>query len=128
MEVQTHASPAAGLACLQWSMSKKQQERKAARRELEQARKVTAGKLIRLLLKSVGFAIAVSLLVVFVNAVGIPGFDKAWMQMVLVVIAYLVAYPYLMREFRPRKVRAPAGRDSPERQDAKDDQGTRGAE
>lgn len=93
-------------------MSKKQKERKAERREREAARALTGGKLLRLLLKSVAFAVAVSLLVLGVNLIGIPGFDRPWVQMILVLGAYLVAYPYLMREFRPpRPRRGSAGRD-----------------
>lgn len=93
-------------------MSKKQKERKTERRQREAARTLTGGKLLRLLLKSVAFAVAVSLLVLVVNIIGIPGFDRPWVQMILVLAAYLVAYPYLMREFRsPRSRRGPAGQD-----------------
>lgn len=89
-------------------MSKKQKAAKARRKRAQEARTVTGGKLLRLLLKSIAFAVALSLLVLAVNLIGIPGFDRPWVQMILVLGAYLVAYPYLMREFRPR--REPTGK------------------
>jgi len=56
-------------------MSKASKKAKAERKAMTNARKITPQKLFRLVLKSLGFAI----------------------------IVYIIAYPFLMSEFRPRK-------------------------
>lgn len=88
-------------------MSKKSQQRKAEARAREQARRFTPGKIVRLLLKSLAFALTVGLLVTLLTALGLPGIDRLWVQMLLVLGLYLAAYPFLMSEFRPRR---PKGR------------------
>ncbi len=90
-------------------MSKSNKQRKAEQRAQQQARKVTVGKMLRLLLKSVAFAILVSLLVIVLTILGMPGLDNVWIQMALVFGAYLLAYPILMSEFRVKRSRG--GRD-----------------
>lgn len=88
---------------LQCGMSKKNQQRKAVRRSVEEARRITFGKMARLLLKSVAFAIVLTVLVMVLKAVGVTWVDNFWIQMGLVLGTYLLVYPVLMSEFRPRR-------------------------
>lgn len=89
-------------------MSKKKQRRKAERRSVEEARKVTVGKMVRLLVKSLVFAILLTAVVMVLTMLGVPGLGNFWVQMLLVFGAYLLVYPILMSEFRPRKKRRSA--------------------
>lgn len=84
-------------------MSKKNQQRKAERRSLEEARRITVGKMVRLLLKSLGFAILLTVLVMILQALHVPAVRNFWVQMGMVFAAYLLVYPVLMSEFRPSK-------------------------
>jgi len=86
-------------------MSKKNQRRKADRRSVEEARKITVGKMVRLLLKSLVFAILLTAVVMILTMLGVPGLGQFWVQMLLVFGAYLLVYPILMSEFRPSKKR-----------------------
>jgi hypothetical protein len=86
-------------------MSKKNQRRKAERRSVEEARKITVGKMVRLLLKSLVFAILLTAIVMILTMLGVPGLGQFWVQMLLVFGAYLLVYPILMSEFRPSKKR-----------------------
>jgi purine-cytosine permease-like protein len=86
-------------------MSKKNQRRKVERRTLEEARRITVGKIVRLLLKSFGFAILLTLVVMVLQALHVPAIRNFWVQMGMVFVAYLIVYPVLMSEFRPRRKR-----------------------
>jgi Ca2+/Na+ antiporter len=84
-------------------MSKRKKEHKQGQIALADARKITPGKMLRLLLKSLLFSLLVVLLMVGLNFVGIPAFQNFWIQLLVMVVVYAVAYPYLMREFRPQR-------------------------
>jgi Ca2+/Na+ antiporter len=81
-------------------MSKRKKEQKLEKAALEDARKLTLGKMLRLLLKSLLFSLLVVLLMTGLAFVGIPAFQNFWIQIAVMVVVYVVAYPYLMREFR----------------------------
>lgn len=82
-------------------MSKRTQQRKLERAALEQARRITVGKMVRLLLKSLLFAMLVASLMVALSLLGIPWLTSTWVQLAVMILVYLLAYPYLIREFRP---------------------------
>jgi uncharacterized membrane protein YdfJ with MMPL/SSD domain len=84
-------------------MSKRKKEQKLERATLEEARKITPGKMIRLLLKSLLFSLLVVVVMIGLNFIGIPAFQNFWIQLGVMVVVYALAYPYLLREFRPRK-------------------------
>ncbi len=84
-------------------MSKKARERKAQQRAVAEARRITPGKLFRLFLKSLVFALVVGFVITLATAYGIPGFDSFWVQIAVMIAIYLVAYPFLMSEFRPKR-------------------------
>lgn len=84
-------------------MSKKNQQAKVERRSIEEARRITVGKMVRLLLKSLGFAILLTIVVMILQALHVPAVRNFWVQMGLVLAAYLIVYPVLMSEFRPKK-------------------------
>jgi Ca2+/Na+ antiporter len=86
-------------------MSKKNKERKLEQRATEEARRLTLGKMLRLLLKSLLFSLVVVVIMVGLNLLGINAFQNFWVQLAVMVVIYAVAYPYLMREFRAKKVR-----------------------
>ena len=83
-------------------MSKTTKQRKVDAKALAEARKLTPGKVLRLVLKSLGFAILVSLLIALLSALGVPVLEYFWLQLVVMLGVYILAYPFLMREFRPK--------------------------
>jgi Ca2+/Na+ antiporter len=87
-------------------MSKKNKERKLEQQAVEEARRLTPGKMIRLLLKSLLFSLVVVVIMVGLNLLGINAFQNLWVQLAVMVVIYAVAYPYLMREFRVKKVKS----------------------
>jgi O-antigen/teichoic acid export membrane protein len=82
-------------------MSKRKQQ-KQERDAIEKARQLTAGKIIRLVLKSLVFAMLVAALIVGLSLLGVPWLMNTWAQLAIMIVVYLFAYPYLMREFRPQ--------------------------
>ena len=84
-------------------MSKSNKQRKVEARAAEDARKLTTGKVLRLVLKTLAFAIVVSLLVVVLQRFIKP--FPTWLQYVLMLAVYIAAYPVLMSEFRVRHAR-----------------------
>lgn len=87
-------------------MSKKNKERKLGRQAASKARQVTPGKMIRLLLKSLLFSVIVVVVMLALNLLGINAFQNFWVQLIVMVIIYALAYPYLIREFRVKKVKS----------------------
>ncbi len=85
-------------------MAKKQskQQQKREQQAIEAARRMTPGKLARLFGKSLLFALVVTVVVFLGSALGVPGIDRWWGQLIVLFVIYLLAYPFLMREFRPR--------------------------
>ncbi len=90
-------------------MSKKKREEKARLRAVQEARKLSVGKMFRLTLKMLAFALLASFVVSFAAAMGVPGLDNFWVQLLVMVLLYIPAYPFVMSEFRP-KVSRGAGR------------------
>jgi hypothetical protein len=87
-------------------MSKSNKQRKEDARALTDARKLTWGKVLRLVLKSLLFAVVVAVLIEVLARLGVPVKTSIWYQYGLVFIVYIVAYPFLMSEFRvPRQKR-----------------------
>ena len=86
-------------------MAKRTKKRKARARAAAEARKFTAGKLLRLLLKSVTLAVVVSLLLLGLALTGLPLLQNTWAQMMVMAAVYVAAFPYVLSEFRPRRER-----------------------
>ncbi len=84
-------------------MSKTTKQRKVDAKAVAEARRLTPGKVFRLVLKSLGFAILVSLLVTLLNVLGVPVLGNFWLQLAVMLVVYILAYPFLMREFRPKR-------------------------
>ena len=83
-------------------MSKRKQARKAVRERAE-ARKMTSGKLLRLIGKSMLFAVIVSFIILGLNLAGVPAFGNFYVQLGVMFVVYVLAYPFLMSEFRPKR-------------------------
>ena len=83
-------------------MSKANKKAKARRREIEEARKLTGGKLLRLTLKSALFAMVVAAIIVGLGLLGLPYGNSLWFQFGVMLVVYLIASPFLMSEFRPK--------------------------
>lgn len=83
-------------------MSKRNKQRKAREEALREARRITPGKLFRLLLKSLAFALVVAVLFTIWAVNEWPGYDQWWLQLGLMLGVYVLAYPFLMSEFRPK--------------------------
>lgn len=84
-------------------MSKIKKQRKLDQRSLEDARKITFPKMLRLILKSMLFSVMVLGVMLLLNALGIPAFRTMWVQILVMIVVYMVAYPFLISEFRPRR-------------------------
>ncbi len=84
-------------------MSKSTKQRKVDAKAVADARRFTPGKMFRLVLKSLGFAVLVSLLVSLLGAFGLPVLENIWLQLAVMVVVYVLAYPFLMSEFRPKR-------------------------
>ncbi|MCY4354107.1 MAG: hypothetical protein OXC09_04875 [Truepera sp.] len=83
-------------------MSQRNRERRSERKAIERARKITVGKMVRLFVKSVLLAVGFVLIVTLLNALGVPYLDRLWGQLVVLGLLWIVTYPLLMRDFRPR--------------------------
>ncbi|MBS3965753.1 MAG: hypothetical protein KGZ60_00645 [Truepera sp.] len=83
-------------------MSRKNKDRKVREEALREARRITPGKLFRLLLKSLLFALVVAVLFTIWAVNQWPGYDQWWLQLALMVGVYVLAYRFLMSEFRPK--------------------------
>ena len=83
-------------------MAKATKQRKDDARAVADARRLTPGKMLRLLFKSLGFAVLVSLLILLLQAVGLPA-NNFWVTLPVMLVVYLAAYPVLMSEFRPKR-------------------------
>ena len=84
-------------------MSNRTKQRKADSRAAVEARRLTPGKVVRLVLKTLAFAVLVSLLVTVLSALGVPVLQNFWLQLAVMLVVYIVAYPFLMSEFRPKR-------------------------
>ena len=94
-------------------MSKRsRKQRKAAQSESKVARRLTAGKLLRLFLKSLAFALLVALVVMVLELVGLSVTQNFWLQLLIMLAVYVPFYPFIMSEFRPKNtvVKKDAGR------------------
>ncbi len=85
-------------------MSKSKKQRKLNQRAVEDARKITWPKMLRLILKSMLFSVVVLGIMLLLNALGIPAFKNMWVQILVMIVVYMVAYPFLIREFRPGRM------------------------
>ena len=84
-------------------MSKTTKQRKTDAKALAEARRFTPAKMVRLVLKSLGFALLVSLLLILLQSFKIPVFQTRWLQFAVMLVVYIAAYPFLMSEFRPKR-------------------------
>ena len=85
-------------------MSRK--ERKARRKVQEEARRLTPGKVGRLLLKSFLFALVVGTLLTVTTAFGVPYSDRTWVQFAFIFALYLLFYRWLLSDFRVKQTRS----------------------
>ncbi len=84
-------------------MSKSKKQRKVEHRTSLEARRLTPGKVLRLVLKTLAFALLVSLLISLLASLGLPVLENFWLQLAVMLVIYLLAYPFLMSEFRAKK-------------------------
>jgi NADH:ubiquinone oxidoreductase subunit 2 (subunit N) len=83
-------------------MSKSKKQLKAERKALAEARQLNPGKIIRLILKSLLFAVLVTIILVLLSLLGLPVTTNFWIQLVVMALVYSLAYPFLISEFRPK--------------------------
>jgi hypothetical protein len=84
-------------------MSKSTKQRKLERRSIEEARKITGPKMLRLFFKSMLFAMLVFVVMTGLNLMGVPAFKNVWIQIAVMIVIYMIAYPFLISEFRPKR-------------------------
>lgn len=83
-------------------MSKSKKQRKAVKRARFQARKITPGKMLRLALKTLLFAVVVSVLIAALVWLEVALVETRWFQLVFMVVCYVIAFPYVFSEFRAK--------------------------
>jgi uncharacterized membrane protein len=81
-------------------MSKSKKQRKAVKRARIQARKFTPAKLFRLALKTLVFAVVVSIFIAVLVALDVAVVDERWFQLLFMGVCYIIAFPYVFSEFR----------------------------
>lgn len=82
-------------------VGKKKKLKKLYQRQLEEARKPTLGKMLRLFLKTFLLFSALLILMSVGIASGLAVLKSWWAQLVVYAGAYILFQPWLMREFRP---------------------------
>ena len=94
-------------------MSKRsRKQRKAAQAESKEARRLTAGKLLRLFFKSLAFALLVALIVMVLELLGVSVTQNFWLQLLIMLAVYIPFYPFIMSEFRSKPGAARASKGS----------------
>ena len=68
---------------------------------IEVAGKPTMGKIVRLFLKSLVLAVIFVILVSVLSSFGVPYLDTFWGKIIVLGALWAIAYPRMMREFRP---------------------------
>lgn len=82
-------------------VGKKKKLKKLYQRQLEEAKKPTPGKMLRLFLKTfLLFGVLLILMSVGI-ASGLELLKNWWAQLIVYAGAYILFQPWLMREFRP---------------------------
>ena len=61
----------------------------------------TLGKMVRLFLKSLILALIFVILISILSALGVPYLDTIWGKVIVLGVLWVIAYPRIMREFRP---------------------------
>ncbi len=84
-------------------MSSRKKRRKAQKKAQAQARKLTPGKIIRLALKSLVFAVLVAGLIGVLLVLGVNMINERWAQLTLMAVCYIAAFPLVFSEFRPKQ-------------------------
>ncbi len=82
-------------------VGKKKKLKKLYQRQLEEAKKPTLGKMLRLLLKTFLLFSAVLILMSVGIAYGLEPLKSWWAQLLVYAAVYILFQPWLMREFRP---------------------------
>jgi hypothetical protein len=81
-------------------MSKKAKKRKA--QAVAEARRLTSGKVLRLVGKTLLFALLITILFGIANALGVPGTDSALVQIGAMALFFVLFYRFIYSEFRPQ--------------------------
>jgi NADH:ubiquinone oxidoreductase subunit 2 (subunit N) len=83
-------------------MSKSKKQLEAERKARSEARQLSPGKIIRLILKSLLFAVLVTFILILLSLLGLPVTTNFWLQLIVMALVYGLAYPFLISEFRPK--------------------------
>ena len=59
------------------------------------------GKMVRLFFKSLILAVIFVILISILSALGVPYLDTMWGKVIVLGMLWVIAYPRIMREFRP---------------------------
>ncbi len=85
-------------------MSKARKTAKKQKQAEIEARKITPGKILRIFLKVLVISILFTLALALVEAyLGWKVTNRIWVQMALMFGIVVVAQPFIMSEFRPKK-------------------------
>ncbi len=82
-------------------VGKKKKLKKLYQRQLEEAKKPTLGKMVRLFIKTFLLFTAILILMSVGIASGLEPLKNWWAQLLIYAAAYIIFQPWLMREFRP---------------------------
>ena len=82
-------------------VGKKRKQQKKYQRQLEEARKLTFPKMLRLFIKTFALFFGLLLLMTIGMALGLDVLKNWWAQMAVYAVGYIVLQPWLMKDFRP---------------------------
>jgi len=82
-------------------VGKKKKLKKQYQKQLEEAKKPTFGKMLRLFVKTFLLFFGLLLLMSLGIAYGLDVLKNWWAQLIVYAVGYIVFQPWLMSEFRP---------------------------
>ena len=83
-------------------MSETKRIKEVEQSAVEMARQPTFRKMVSLFLKSLFLALVFVILITMLSGLGVPYLDTTWGKILVLAVLCVVAYPHVMREFRPR--------------------------
>ncbi len=82
-------------------VGKKKKQQKRYQRQLEEARKLTFPKMLRLFIKTFALFFGLLLLMTIGISLGLEVLKEWWAQLAVYGVAYVLLQPWLMKDFRP---------------------------
>lgn len=82
-------------------MAENKSVKRVKKTAVQMAGQPTLGKMVRLFFKSLILAVIFVILISILSALGVPYLDTMWGKVIVLGMLWVIAYPRIMREFRP---------------------------